>query len=123
MNPFHILQSLVAVLIILNVLDVITTSYAIRMKIAREENSIVLAAMHWVGTTWGGLLLIKVPGFIGAGMAMFPQFFAALGTPNWLLVWNAETPTWSWLAQISFYAIIIANNIRVCWKHVMKGKA
>jgi hypothetical protein len=117
------MQLLVAVLVLLNVLDLLTTSYALRSKIGNEENSIVLAAIHWVGTTWGGLLLVKLPGFVEAALAIFPLFFASLGVPNWLLAWIANTSTTTWLAQIAFYALVVANNLRIVWRHAAaKGK-
>lgn len=123
MNSFHFMQFLVAVLVVLNVLDILTTNYAIRVKIAREKNWFVLDVMHWVGATWGGLLVVKLPGFVEAAMAILPTFFARLGTPNWLLVWIADTSTTSWLLQIAFYALIVGNNLRIVWRHTLaKGK-
>lgn len=120
MSPFHFMQSLIALIVVLNVLDVMTTSYALRMKIAREKNFIVLDVIHWVGTTWGGLLLVKLPGFLTAAMSLFPQPFAAIGVPTWLLVWLADTPIYAYLIQIAFYAIVVGNNVRICWSHAVK---
>lgn len=120
MSPFHYMQLLVATLVVLNILDIVTTSYAIRMKMAYEGNSVVARVMQWIGTTLGGLLVVKVPGFLMAGMAMFPQFFAALHTPTWLLVWIADTSTTSWWVQIGIYAVVVGNNLRIVMAHWKK---
>lgn len=120
MNSFHFMQSLVAVLVILNVLDILSTTYAIRSKIATEGNKIVLKFMQWVGTTWGGLLVVKLPLFAIAAMAMFPLIFAKLGVPNSVLARIADTPTYAWLIQIAIYAVVVGNNLRIVWRHAQR---
>lgn len=117
---FHQLQNLVALIIVLNVLDALTTCYGITHKIAREQNGAAAGAMAWLGTTWSGLLLVKVPAISMALMAALPQLFAPY-VPNGLLVFVADIPDWSWYVQAIAYAAVVINNVRIVWSHVLSS--
>lgn len=81
-------------LILLQVLDLLTTVIALRNPKLTEGNGILKPLFDKLGVL-PALLLIKA-GFIG-----------------WIFYWRADLPEWTIMVLIAGYAYIVFNNIKL----------
>ena len=91
---------LMIAVIVLQVLDVLTTLYVLRKKAGVETNPIMRKLMDTFGPELG-LIAPKV-------IATFP-----------LWAFRDQTPLWVWLVVIVVFALVVINNL----KYVMKARA
>lgn len=113
------LIALAALLVVIGILDVVSTSYTLRRypTQAAEGNGIARRLFDWLGNTTRGhviaLLLIRAPSTAGILCAAAPVTLARLHVPTWLLLQAASVPDVVWYCTVMFWALVVANNLRI----------
>jgi len=91
---------LMAAVLVLQVLDVLTTLYVLRKKAGTETNPLMRKLMETFGPELG---------------LIAPKVIATM--PLWY--WREQVEMWVWMVVIGAFTLVVINNL----KYVMKAKA